>query len=312
MPLLARKKVLLAKIETTYGTDPTPTGAANAILVKNLNMTPQEADLVDRDLVRPYLGRSEQLPAGIRAMVEFEVELAASGTAGTAPGWGLLMRACGHSETVAAGVSVTYAPISAAFESATFYFNQDGVLHKLTGARGTWSLSLKVKEVPTLKFTFTGIYNTVTDTAAPAPTYTAFKTPLTVNNTNTTPFQLHSYSGVMSELSIDMSGAIAHRTLVGGAEAVLITDREPQGSITIEATTIAQKDWFTIAKNATLGNLAVTHGITAGNKVQFTTGNTVQLTKPTYGELDGVSMLTMGLNLVPTTAGNDEYSFVCT
>lgn len=312
MPLLARKKVLLAKIETTYGTDPTPTGPANAILVRNLSMTPQEADLVDRDLVRPYLGRSEQLPAGIRAMVEFEVELAASGTAGTVPGWGVLMRACGHSETIVASTSVTYAPISAAFESATFYFNLDGVLHKLTGARGTWSLSMKVKEIPTLKFTFTGIYNTVTDTAAPSPTYTAFKTPLTVNNINTTPFQLHSYSGVMSELSIDMAGAIAHRTLVGGAESVLITDREPQGSITIEATTVAQKDWWTIAKNATLGNLAVTHGITAGNKVQFTTGSTVQLTKPTYGELDGVAMLTMGLNLVPTTAGNDEYSIVCT
>jgi hypothetical protein len=311
MPLLGRKRVILAKIETTYGTDPTPTGAANAILVRNATLTPQDADFVDRDLVRPYLGRSEQLPAGIRAMLEFEVELQASGAAGTAPAWGPLMRACAHSETIVASTSVTYAPISAAFESATLYFNVDGVLHKLTGARGTWSLGMKVKDIPTLKFSFTGIYNTVADGAAPTPTYTAFKTPLTVSNVNTTPFTLHSFAAVMSELSMDMSGVIVHRTLVGGAEAVLLTDREPQGSITIEATTVAQKDWWTIAKNATLGALSITHGTVAGSKVQFNAPN-VQLTKPTYSEMDGIQMLQMGLNLIPGTAGNDEYALVCT
>lgn len=311
MPLLARKKVLLAKIETTYGVDPTPTGAANAILVSNITMTPQEADFADRNLVRPYLGRSEQLPAGIRALVEFEVELAGSGAAGTAPGWGVLMRACGHSETIVASTSVTYAPISAAFESATMYFNLDGVLHKLTGARGTFSLSMKVKEIPKLKFTFTGIYNTVTDTAAPTPTYTVFQKPLPVTNTNTTPFSLHGFAAVMSELSLDQSGAIAHRTLVGGSEAVLITDREPQGSITIEATTVASKDWWTIAKNATLGALAITHGTAAGNKVALNSSN-VQLTKPSYAELDSVQMLQMGMNYIPSTTGNDEYSLVVT
>lgn len=310
MPLLARKRVLLAKIETTYGTDPTPTGAANAILVRNITLTPQEADFADRDLIRPYLGRSEQLPAGIRALLEFEVELAGSGTAGTAPGWGVLMRACGHSETISAGVSVTYAPVSTGFESATMYVNVDGTLHKLTGARGTMSISMQNKAIPVIKFSFTGIYNTVVDAAAPTPTYTAFQKPLTVTNTNTTPFSMHGYSAVMSELSLDESATIVHRSLVGGSEAVLITDRQPQGSITIEATTVAAKDWWTLAKNATLGALSITHGTVAGNKVTISAGSTVQLTKPTYTELDGVQMLQMGLNFVPGSAGNDEYSLV--
>ena len=311
MPLLSRKRVILAKIETTYGTDPTPTGAANAILVRNLNITPQEADFVDRNLVRPYLGRSEQLPAGIRVMMDFEVELQASGTAGTAPAWGPLMRACGHSETIVASTSVTYAPISSGFESLTIYFNVDGVLHKLTGARGSVSASLSIKQIPVLKYSFTGIYNTVTDTAAPAPTYTAFKTPVTVSNVNTTPFTLHGISAVMSELTMDMTGSIVHRTLVGGAEAVLLTDREPQGSITIEATTVAAKDWWTVAKNATLGALAITHGTVAGSKVSINSSN-VQLTKPQYSDMDGVQMLQMGMNFVPSTAGNDEYAVICT
>lgn len=309
MPLLQRKRVILAKIETTYGTDPTPTGAANAILVRNLNITPQDADFVDRDLVRPYLGRSEQLPAAIRASIDFEVELAGSGTAGTAPGCDGLLRACGFAATTSAGVSVTYAPVSSGFESATIYLNNDGVLHKLTGARGTVSFSLKVKDVPVMKFQFTGIYNTVTDTALPAPTYTAFQTPLTVTNVNTTPFTLHGYSAVLSELQLDITNSIVHRTLVGGSEAVLITDREPQGSLTVEATTVAAKDWWTLGKNATLGVLDITHGTAAGNKVQIVS-NRVQLTKPAYQDMDGVSMLQFGANFIPSTAGNDEISVV--
>ena len=114
---------------------------------------------------------------------------------------------------------MTYAPISSSFESATIYFNVDGVFHKITGARGTFSLQMSVKQIPVLKFTLTGIYNAVTDSAAPTPTYTIFQTPLPVTNINTTPFTLHSYAAVMSELTMDLSANIVHRTLVGGSGA---------------------------------------------------------------------------------------------
>jgi hypothetical protein len=310
MPLLERKRVILAKTESTYGTDPTPTGVADAVLVRNLSVTPQDADFTNRDLVRPYLGRSEQLPSGIRAMIEFEVEMAASGTAGTAPAYGSLLKACGLGETVVAVTSVTYAPVSTNFSSVTIYYNNDGVLHKMTGCRGTVSLSMRVKDIPVFRFSFTGIYQAVTDTAAPTPTYTAYKTPLPVTNANTTPFTLHSFSGIMSELTIDVANSVTHRTLVGGSESVLITDREPVGSVIIEATTVAQKDWWTIARNGTLGGLAITHGTVAGQKVQVAS-STVQLTRPVYQDMDGVTMLQMGMNFVPST-GNDELSFIFT
>ena len=52
-PLLMRKRTMLAKIEPIYGTDPTPTGAADAILVKSLDVNPIEATLLPRDLIRP-------------------------------------------------------------------------------------------------------------------------------------------------------------------------------------------------------------------------------------------------------------------
>ena len=69
MSLLNRKRVILAKIEVSYGTDPTPTGLANAILVRNINIIPQENEQAQRDLVRTYLGNSEAIPAAIHAKV---------------------------------------------------------------------------------------------------------------------------------------------------------------------------------------------------------------------------------------------------
>lgn len=305
MALLNRKRTILAKLEASYGVDPTPTGAANAILVKNLTVTPQEVNLVSRDTIRPFLGNFQNIAASIYAKVDMEVEVAGSGTAGTAPGYGVLLRACGLSETVTAGVSVIYQPVSSAFESATIYFNVDGVLHKMTGARGTVSMSMSVFGIPTYKFSFTGIYNAVTDAAVPAVTLSAFQTPLAVNNTNTTGLTLHGFaSAIMSDLSLDLGNTVTYRSLIGGAQAVLLTDRKATGSATIEATTVAAKDWWAASQNAALSTLAITHGTVSGNKVVFT-APAVQITKPAYSEKDMIQMLQVGLVLVPNVS-NDE------
>ena len=65
MALLTRKRLILIEEESTYGTDPTPTGD-DAVLVRDLSITPQQSDVVSRDLIRPYLGASEQLLANTR------------------------------------------------------------------------------------------------------------------------------------------------------------------------------------------------------------------------------------------------------
>lgn len=306
MPLLARKKVILAKAETTYGVDSTPTGAANAILVRNVNLTPLEGDVAERDLIRPYLGQSDRIMAAVRCKLEFECELMGSGAAGTVPQVAPLLRACAMAETVVASTSVAYKPVSASFESATIYVNFDGVLHKMLGARGTWNIELNSKQLPVIKFTMTGIWVQPTDTALPSPTYTSV-IPLAVNNLNTLAFTFHGFSAVASQMSFDLGNEVVHRTLIGGAEQVLISDRKATGQMQIESTTIAQKDFFTIAKNATQGALTVTHGVTAGNKVKIDCPAT-GITQPSYTELDGIQMTQFDLSLMPTGSGNDEVS----
>jgi len=306
MPQLTRKRTILSKIETAYGNDPVPTGAANAILVRNITVTPMETNLVSRDLIRPYMGNSENLAGSVYGKLEIEVELAGSGTAGTAPAFGPLLRACGMSETTSAGVSVTYAPVSGAFESVTNYFNQDGVLHKMTGSRGSWSLAFSAQGIPTLKFSFQGLYSPVVDATPPTGVvFTAWQTPLVVNNANTTGLTLQGFAGlVLSDLSVDIANTVTFRSLVGGAEQVMVTDRKPAGSITFEATTVAQKDWWTAARNAATGPLSITHGTVAGNKVKVDAPK-AQITQPNYTDKDGVAMIQASLVLVPS-AGNDE------
>jgi hypothetical protein len=61
-----------------------------------------------------------------------------------------------------------------------------------------------------------------------------------------------------------------------------------------------------VRTNAT-GNLTLTHGTVAGQIVELSAPN-VQLLTPKYGEVSGVTTLEMGFNLVPTAAGNDEFS----
>lgn len=307
---LTRKRLILVKKETTYGTDSTPVGT-DALLVRNLEITPIEADIVSRDLIRPYLGNSPQLLANSRVSLTFQVELAGSGTAGTAPRYGSVLQACGLSETVVASTSVTYAPVSSAFSSASIYFNNDGIRHILTGCRGTFTMNAAVGEIPTLDFTMIGIYNAPTDTALPSTTYSAQASPLIFKQGNTSAFQFFSYAGCLQSVTLDVSNTTVYRELVGCTKEVLITNRAPNGTVMIEAPTLATKDYFGLAQTETTGNLTFLHGTTGGNRVTFTAGQ-CDVSNPTYADQDGVQMLSIPYVAVPTTAGNDELSLAFT
>jgi hypothetical protein len=386
MALLTRKRLLLAEIEGTYGSDPSPTGT-DAVLVRDLNITPVQSESVNRDLVRPYLGASEQLLANVRVECTFSVELAGSGAAGTAPRYGSILKACGFAETAVSpavtgtatagalnsitlavgssatndayknqiiritggtgsgtvalvtgyvgstrvaslralagnvtpdntsvysiGLQTVYTPVSSAFSSVTLYYNIDGVLHKLTGARGTFSLNTTVGQIPTLDFTMTGIYNAPTDTAAPSVTYADQAAPLVFKAGNSGGFNLLGYSGCLQSVAMDIGNSIIYRELVGCTKEVLITDRKPAGTVMIEAPTLATKDYFNLAQTETTGNLTFLHGTTAGNRVTLTASQ-CDIANPSYGDQDGIQMLNIPYIAVPTTAGNDEVSLAFT
>jgi hypothetical protein len=185
MSRYTRNTVILAKVEGTYGTDPVPTNVANAILSSKPQLTPLSAQNVPRDVLLGFLGQKEELVGTRYMQCTFDVELVGSGTAGTRPAWGDLMLACALAETVTAVTRVDYTPISTAFQSVTFYYYDDGVLHKMQGARGDVSVKMTLGGIPVLSFSFKGLYSTPTAATAAAPTISGFKVPQVVTDQNT-------------------------------------------------------------------------------------------------------------------------------
>lgn len=306
MALFTRKTTVLAKVEATPGVDVIPTGAANAMVIRNATLTALDIESVDRNLMRPYMGASPQLVVGTKAMLDFEIEIAGAGTSAiTKAAFDDLLVACGLSSTVNTTVSNDYAPVSSGFKTVTLYTYIDGIKHAITGAMGTVDLDITAKQIPVMKFKFVGIYNAPIDGSNPTVTTTNWQTPLGVNNTNTSGFALHGYSGILQSLQISLGNTVVHRVMVG-ADYMMITDRATTGSITIQQPdTIAAKNFFADALNMVLGPLTLTHGTVAFNKFQIASSN-VQCLKPAYGDQDGIRMLQMGLQFVPSAAGNDE------
>jgi len=307
VPKLARKKTILLKKETTSGTDASPTGSANAVLVRELTVTPIESDEVTRDLVRGYLGNSDVYLANQRATVTFDVEIAGSGTAGTAVQWGPALEACGMVHTDAATTN-TYAPTSdpTAMSSVSIYCNYDGTNHAIIGARGTFTVTEEVGSIGVISFTLTGKYAAPATVTVPTCTYQKQADPVIFKQDNVTAFEIFGSSLALQSWSLDINNDTVYRELVGttASKEVLITDRKPSGSLSIEAPTLSSKNFFTIATGTATGTNKFIHGTTAGNKVQFSCPYT-DISAPTYEESDGITMLNLPFTALPSS-GNDE------
>lgn len=306
MALIDRKTAILAKIETTYGTDAVPTGVANALLVSNVKLSPLEGGTVARDNVQTYLGGRAQIQINTQVKLDFDVEVAGSGAAGTAPAYGPLLRACGLGETITASTKVEYKPISSSFEAMSIYVHKDGQKHALTGARGTVSVNFAAGSLAKFSFSFVGLYVAPASVADPAMTLSAWQIPVPVQKVYTPTFTLHTYACNGASLMLDLKNEVKFRGLIG-SESVIISDRNTSGKAVIQAPALSTKDFFAIAKASTLGNLAFAHGTVAGNIVELAS-STVQVTNPKYGAADGEVMLELDLSFVPSSAGNDEFT----
>ena len=309
---LTRKKFLIAKIETTYGTDPSPVGGSDAVQVTNLEVTPIESDNVQAASYQGFLGNSTRgtLVANKRVSVTFDVELAGSGAAGTAPAFGPLLKSCGLSETIVSSTSVTYAPVSSSFSSATIYCFYDGTQHKITGARGTVSFNLTAGQFAVASFQFIGIYNAPDGTALSGSFTVANQAAaIEVNDTNVTTATFHGVTSARIE-SFDMAlnNELLYKETASNKE-VLVTNRAPGGTAVIEAPAIGTTDYFAKAVAAATGSTSLVLGATAGNIVTLNAAQT-DITGCSYADTNGVIALSMPYLALPTTAGNNEMSLV--
>ncbi len=325
MPRFNRDMIILAEAETTYGTDPTPAAATNAILVRNVSVTPIQANNVDRDLIRAYLGGSEQLVGTKTVQMSFEVELVGAGAAGDAPAWAALLEACAMEGTAEASTRYDFLPLTNAQPSVSIYIHDSGVLHKLLGGRGNAVLRLNAGEMPVLAFTFTGLYAAISATAQPTDAdFSAFVTPQIPTDANTTDLNL---GGALSEtgavaftggtalpslgIEIDLGNSVQFTPLIGG-ETVDVTARTVTGRVQLDLTAAQEVARMTDVLANTLTSIGMIHGTVAGSRVALFLP-TVQLINPTKNELNGRRLIGYELRGVPDPAGtgNDELRVVC-
>jgi hypothetical protein len=218
--------------------------------------------------------------------------------------------ACGRSETIVASTSVTYSRVNTGISSVTIDAYLDGQRHRMTGGRGTATKSMSAEGIAKYTFDLLGIYSVPTATANPAPTFTLQAQPVAVNSDNTPTVSVHGFAACMSEFSLADGNELVFQQLGGCTKQVLLPNRKPSGSITIQMPLVSAKDYYTIAANQTTGAITWTHGTTPGN---IATWNSPACTfgSPTHSVNDGIYYLTLPFEPQPST-GNDEDTLVLT
>ena len=311
--------VILAKVETTSGTDAAPTNTSDAVLIRVSGLTAKiDQKMATRDIVRGAFGAPDMLPYTRRGSITFSVELQSSGALGTAPQWGDLLIGCGFSETVTASARVDYLPASASLKTLTIWAYINGKLEKFAYCAGTFSLSFKVGEIPTANFTFTGLVSSVAANAAPVPTISAWIRPQAVGSANTTKIKLggtHSAGDLsggtdydFQEFTADIANDVQDLELAT-AETVAVYGRNPSAKLVADLGASAIVTQYTDMNAGTVKSIGLVHGTSAGNKV---------LVYAPVGVITGIDDSVQGnvilnsldFTLQPTSAFNDELRIV--
>ncbi len=316
MPKLIRRQTVFLKQETTQGT-PITTTATDALLVDSFEFDPN-FELVKRDYFRTSLDNLTSLIGKRFVQVKFRTEVKGSGTAGTAyTPLGAALQATGMTETISAGVSVTYAPTSTAAsasyygpgKSVTIEWYQDGMKHVIAGAVGKKTIKFDAAKIAYFEFEFTGVYAEPTDATPGTQTYNATKPPLVLGVT----FTVQTLSAIIQSLTVQDGNEIAERTSAAASTGILgfmISNRNPVANIDPEMESVATHNFFNKVTTAAEGSMSIVVGATAGN-ILTATWPKAQYVGPKYAERNGIVTLQMQIQL-NQNAGDDYESLVFT
>jgi hypothetical protein len=306
--MLEAKTQLAIKLESEEGTAET-LAASDAILHANGKFTP-DTPMYQRPMRSSSLSPFSSVPGARSATIEFDIELKGSGTAGTAPEWAAALLGCGFAEDVSAGVSVAYTPASASIGSYTLALYEDGMIHKIWGARGTVKLALKNGEPGMLSFSFKGADFSVADGALlSGVSYDSTKPPAFLSAQLT----IDSYAALLSSLEIDMANALGLRSdanKASGYFSTIISSRVPIMTFDPEKVLVATYDFYGKLRSGAEGALSTVVGSTAGNICTITAPK-VQYTKIDEADRDGIRSLGIDCQL-NRDSGDDELSLVFT
>lgn len=312
---LTIEEPIFAAIESTYGTAPSFTGA-DAILV--VGDAPEFDPLANAITTEGNVVRAQtnaQLAprlAGAAPTFTFRTKLKGSGTAGTEPRIGRLLRACGMTETVVASTSVTYAPRAndTTYESIAIKHWKGGVSYTLTGGRGTFNIIGENAQDLEIEFTFTFQSQARADESQLTPTFESTSS-LTFLAENF--FSLGGANPAFTTFGLDLQqenpiGRNANSA--SGVGVIRVGSRQPQVTVNPQKSTLATKDWLADVLAGTSSNLSLALG-SAGNLCTISAPKLVP-SGLGFGDTEGLRTEELTFVAEDNAAVNDELSIAFT
>lgn len=236
--MLTKKEAILVKIESAYGTDPTPVAADDAVWARPMELTTEARELV-RNLLSNSLSKPNSIivPAPIAFNLPVELKShghAEDGLVATPIEIDALLRACGLGVTYDIGTSIAYAPVSTGFESVTVWAHLDGMIHKINGCRGNLEIVIESGEIAVCNFQMRGLWSIPTDGAIVSPTVDT-NNPTKVGGAT---FTIGGYASVNKGIQLDLGNVLSDRmdvTETYDVKEIEIVDRNVRGSFEPEA-----------------------------------------------------------------------------
>lgn len=308
------RSFLLAKVEVTYGVD-SVAAAANVVWAENVQYKIAAQGRERGMPAKPGVGQTPGQVYGEHATLSFEVPLAASGAAGTAPKWGPLMLSCGWAEAIVADTSVTYALAAnpQAATSQTIAWNDGRRLHQVLGFRGRVGLRVTAGKRPMLTFSGRGLYVPVTTRALPAHgdvNWAGWADANPVAQGRTT-FALDGVDLPLRELSLEASDNVLFNDLPHQENVTLRGPRTFSGSLKATTPLPSAKNLETLWQDGSNVVAQMVHEATAGAVV--TVNLKAQLGEPDYSDDKGEDVFSSALDLTPSALNlDDEFSLVLT
>lgn len=308
-PRVWKKKSIYMKLESSYGTDASPS-SADWMEARNLQVSPIEAKMVDRGILLDSKGRVGQLMANAHTKLSFDIALATSGGTGGRPKWDVMMQAAGWANTFSYWSSFTYNLVSSGEKSATVYYFEDGTRQEITGVRGSWKLSMDASGLPLMSFEGQGLYREPTSAGnvfVPDKSGWMVEEPLGALRTTGT---FNGVAVAFSKYEVDQANTVNYVNLPGPQEEVVIADRAPTASMTILAPDLSLLNPYALMANADVLTATVNHGTRQGNKVSVTVRSRIT----GLNEVDVEGYLGYQISMQPeaTSAGNDEIVLMLT
>ena len=299
----ADKTLLLAEIESIYGTDPVPLKTANAFITTNLKVDPIFKK-VPRLGINQAGGAYADLVVGEGVKISFDTELYPAASANAVPYIDPLLQACGFVKSGGTSTPVVYTHNLdnwSTVKSVTIYAYLDQIAHQILGCVGTMKLNAVTNEIVKLSFEFTGLYSTPVAGSIPLDSTFPTSSPLMAKSAA---MQFDSITMVGTTLDIDLGNTISPRTNWNNANGIsgyYISAMAPTVTIDPEADAPDSLDYYSCIQSANPG--AFTYTLDGGARdVVITSENMVM---DSASDASRNNIMTKNITLVPKAVLND-------